>query len=145
MHHLRLAHQPGLRKSNVLYGWLTQIRTAAAGALAAELAQVDKNATLGVIGTGTQALLQAQVIMSHLKLNEVAIYGRSADKHHGDFGAAVREGVVADDADVYFCDLLAGEKTTADFSGADLSLIDLAGLGVQDLALASLIVDQVFV
>ena len=211
-------------------GWLTQIRTAAAGALAAELAQVKKDATLGIVGTGTQALLQAQIITAHLGLSNVVVFGRSDEKakalcntfsqsglhatpmasvrdvchaadivvtttpsttpvlnatdlpeklhiiavgtdspgkleidpavfasvdiivtdnhqqclHHGNFGSAVRAGVVPESADVSFCDLVAGQSTTADFSTANISLVDLTGLGVQDLVLAALVVDQVF-
>lgn len=210
-------------------GWLTQIRTSAAGALAAELAQVEKNATLGIVGTGTQALLQAQIITAHLGLSNVVVFGRSNEKasdlcktlnqsginanamssvrdvchaadivvtttpaatavlgatdlpeklhiiaigadspgkneiepavfaaadiiatdshqqclHHGDFGSAVRAGVVTENADVSFCDLIAGQSATVDFSTNKISIVDLTGLGVQDLALATLVVDQV--
>ena len=60
--------------------WLTNVRTAAAGALAAGLKPVSKDATLGVIGTGTQAEIQATMIASHLGLGSVSIWGRSAAK-----------------------------------------------------------------
>ena len=60
--------------------WLTNVRTAAAGALAAGLKPVSKDATLGVIGTGTQAEIQATMICSHLGLGSVSVWGRSAAK-----------------------------------------------------------------
>ena len=60
--------------------WLTNVRTAAAGALAAGLKPVSKDATLGVIGTGTQAEMQATMICSHLGLGSVSVWGRSAAK-----------------------------------------------------------------
>ena len=60
--------------------WLTNVRTAAAGALAAGLKPVSKDATLGVIGTGTQAEIQATMISAHLGLGSVSVWGRSAAK-----------------------------------------------------------------
>jgi len=61
-------------------GYLTSARTAAAGALAASLAVSDKPKTLGVIGTGHQAELQARWIASYCDLAGIVIWGRSADK-----------------------------------------------------------------
>ena len=60
--------------------WLTNVRTAAAGALAAGLKPVPKDGTLGVIGTGTQAEMQAEMICAHLGLASVAVWGRSGEK-----------------------------------------------------------------
>ncbi|WP_299899361.1 hypothetical protein [uncultured Ruegeria sp.] len=57
--------------------------------------------------------------------------------HHGDFGAAVRAGCVSDMADLSLCDILAGKSEGANFADASLSVVDLTGLGVQDLAIAS--------
>lgn len=209
-------------------GWLTEIRTAAAGALAAGLCPVTPDMTLGIIGTGTQAKRQAEMVCRHLGLSSVVVFGRSADKatalcqalsdsglsatvadsvkslchtativttttpsttpiitaddlpnvdnrrlhivavgsdspgkvetapevmaqathiitddHHqcleeGDFGAAVRAGAVAENADISLCELLAQPIPT--LSGNGVSVVDLTGLGVQDLAVASLVV-----
>ena len=209
-------------------GWLTQMRTAAAGALAASLKPTNANTVLGVMGTGTQALLQAKAITHFLGLTKVMMYGRNqvaaqivCDKlvraglktqvavsveqlchssdiivtttpatspilmacdvperlhiiavgadspgkveidpelmskadiivtdnhaqclHHGDFGAAVSRGLVGETVDVSLCDLLAGKRTDVDFAAAKLSIVDLTGLGVQDLAIANLVVQN---
>ncbi len=210
-------------------GWLTQVRTAAAGALAASLKPVGPDACLGLIGAGTQAFLQAKLISEMLGLKRVVVCGRNFDEsaafckrlvdeldleavpmksarevchaskilvtatpssvpvvtsedlpeelhivavgadspgkseidpsvvaradiiatdnhdqcvHHGDFGTAVRAGVVAEDADVSFCHLLAGKASKVDFGSAKITLIDLTGVGAQDLAVASLVVEK---
>jgi ornithine cyclodeaminase len=208
-------------------GWLTQIRTAAAGVLAVSLKPVGPAAVLGLIGTGAQARLQAEMISKCLGISRFAVRGRTdaatsgfcerlsqlgiqarpmrsvqalchesdivvtatptttpvvteadvpgglhivavgADSpgkieidpailaradiiatdshaqclHHGDFGAAVRARAVSEDADVSFCDILAGKRPDVDFAAAKLSIVDLTGLGVQDLSVANLVVD----
>ena len=210
-------------------GWLTQIRTAAAGALAASLRPVGKDACVGIIRTGTQAYWQASFISQHMGLKRIAIAGLSYESseelcerlnrelgitavamhsvkevcqvsqilvtvapatqpivtiddlpesmhiiavgadspekneidphitanadiivtddhqqcvHHGDFGVAVRAGLVEDDADISLPDLLAGKYPKTDFASAKITLVDLTGIGVQDLAIASLVVDK---
>lgn len=60
-------------------GWLTSWRTAAAGALAAEAALPAHVSTLGIVGTGHQARLQAEWATRHLGIGRVAIYGRSIE------------------------------------------------------------------
>lgn len=60
-------------------GWLTDARTAAAGALAVEAAGLERVGTLGVLGTGTQANLQARWIAAHRPVGRVLIWGRRAD------------------------------------------------------------------
>ena len=60
--------------------WLTNVRTAAAGALAAGLKPVSKDGALGVIGTGTQAEIQAEMISAHLGLGSVCVWGRNPAK-----------------------------------------------------------------
>ena len=62
--------------------------------------------------------------------------------HHGDFGTAIRAGVISSDMDVSFCDILAGKRPEVDFASAKISLVDLTGVGAQDLAVASLVVKQ---
>ena len=57
---------------------------------------------------------------------------------HGEFGHAVRAGQVAANADTSFGSLLA-DSTRAARTGSSLSVVDLTGLGAQDLAIASLI------
>lgn len=204
--------------------WLTNVRTAAAGALAAALKPVPKDAALGVIGTGTQAEMQATMICSHLGLGSVAIWGRNparaaalcgrlragglaatpmdtvrevchasavlvtttpvtqpvvqledvpetlhivavgadtpgkteldprilgrahtivTDAHqeclsNSDFGAAVRAGEIAEDCDRSFGEMLALPEPDPRMAQAGISVVDLTGMGVQDLAIAEL-------
>ena len=202
--------------------WLTNVRTAAAGALAAGLKPVSKDATLGVIGTGTQAEIQATMISAHLGLGSVSVWGRSAAKaatlcdklkagglaaaamdtvrdvchssaivvtttpvtepivqledvpdtlhivavgadtpgkteldprilgrahtivtddhreclHHSEFGAAVRAGAVAEDSDCSFGEMLSLAGPDPRMARDGISVVDLTGMGVQDLAIA---------
>jgi ornithine cyclodeaminase len=60
-------------------GWLTSWRTAAAGTLAASLAQARKPKVLGVFGAGHQAELQTAWITKTLGIQEVRIWAREAD------------------------------------------------------------------
>ncbi|HEV8578782.1 MAG TPA: ornithine cyclodeaminase family protein [Thermoanaerobaculia bacterium] len=61
--------------------WITQARTGGAGAVAAELLARPGAATLGVIGSGTQARLQATAILHVLPdLRKLVTWGRSAEK-----------------------------------------------------------------
>ena len=204
--------------------WLTNVRTAAAGALAAGLKPVSNDATLGVIGTGTQAEMQATMICSHLGLGSVSVWGRSAAKaailceklqagglaatpmetvrdachssailvtttpatkpvvhledvpetlhivavgadtpgkteldprilgrahtivtddhreclHHSDFGVAVRAGAVAEDSDCSFGEMLSLATPDPRMARDGISVVDLTGMGVQDLAIATM-------
>ncbi|HEY0511510.1 MAG TPA: ornithine cyclodeaminase family protein [Thermoanaerobaculia bacterium] len=60
--------------------WITQLRTAGAGAVAAEaLARPDVR-TLGVVGSGTQARLQADAVLHACPgIRKVLVWGRTAD------------------------------------------------------------------
>ena len=60
-------------------GYLTDVRTAAVAAMAArELRRTD--ATLGILGTGVQARLQARLHAEVLPLRRIVLWGRSADR-----------------------------------------------------------------
>ena len=60
-------------------GYLTDLRTAAVAALVArELARDDR--VLGILGTGVQARLQAELHSRVLPLEEVVVWGRSAER-----------------------------------------------------------------
>jgi ornithine cyclodeaminase len=61
-------------------GQLTDIRTAMAGAIAARAIARPGARTLGVVGTGIQARLQARHITRLLGLDTVLIWGRQADR-----------------------------------------------------------------
>lgn len=59
-------------------GWLTNARTAAAGALAAQAGAPPDVSRVGIIGTGEQAELQAKWTCKLLGINSVSVYGRTA-------------------------------------------------------------------
>jgi ornithine cyclodeaminase len=60
-------------------GWLTDLRTAAVSAMVArELGRTDQ--VLGILGTGVQARLQAELHRAVLPLAEVHVWGRSAER-----------------------------------------------------------------
>ncbi len=60
--------------------WITQARTAGAGAVAAELLARPGAATLGILGSGTQARLQARAILHVLPgLRRLVAWGRTSD------------------------------------------------------------------
>jgi ornithine cyclodeaminase len=67
-------------------GYLTDLRTAAVSAMIArELGRTD--AVLGILGTGVQARLQAELHAEVLKLSDVCVWGRSPERA----AACVRE------------------------------------------------------
>ena len=59
-------------------GWLTNVRTAAAGALAAQAGAPSSVTTVGIIGTGEQAELQAKWTCNLLGIRSVTVCGRTA-------------------------------------------------------------------
>jgi ornithine cyclodeaminase len=60
--------------------WITQARTAGAGAVAAELLARPGAATLGILGSGTQARLQATAILHVLPgLRRLVAWGRTPE------------------------------------------------------------------
>lgn len=61
-------------------GYLTDMRTALAGAISARAILRPGSKVLGIVGTGIQARMQAAMIRRLLGLDEVLVYGRSADK-----------------------------------------------------------------
>jgi ornithine cyclodeaminase len=73
-------------------GHLTDIRTAAAGALAAKYFSPSKIKAIGIIGTGIQAELQLRYLHAHTPCKEVWVWGRTktnaqkfVEKLKGDF------------------------------------------------------------
>lgn len=60
-------------------GWLTDVRTAMAGAIAARAIGYEGGA-LGIVGTGIQARMQAEMIRRHLGTERVLIWGRDPAK-----------------------------------------------------------------
>ena len=60
-------------------GWLTDIRTAAAGALAAKYFAPKEVKAIGIIGTGTQAKLQLQYLQEITPCRTVWVWGRNLE------------------------------------------------------------------
>ena len=61
-------------------GYLTEIRTAAAGATAADCLSRNNIETVGVIGTGSQARLQIKAVALVRNFKKLLVYGRSAER-----------------------------------------------------------------
>lgn len=61
-------------------GYLTDQRTAMAGALAARAITGPATATLGVVGTGIQARIQAELIARTMGIRTVMVWGRNAER-----------------------------------------------------------------
>lgn len=61
-------------------GYLTALRTAAAGTIAAKYLMPSHVRKIGIVGTGTQAKLQLQQLRSVTDCRQVMVYGRHADK-----------------------------------------------------------------
>jgi ornithine cyclodeaminase len=58
-------------------GRLTDLRTAMAGAIAARAIHRPGSNTLGIVGAGAQARLQARMIARHLKMTDVRVWARN--------------------------------------------------------------------
>ncbi len=58
-------------------GYLTELRTGAAGALAADLLAREDAATIGIIGSGSQARYQLEALLGVRRPRRVVVYGRS--------------------------------------------------------------------
>lgn len=61
-------------------GYLTDLRTAAAGAVATRHLAPERVETVGVIGTGVQARLQVQAAALEREISHVLVWGRDGDK-----------------------------------------------------------------
>lgn len=71
-------------------GYLTNVRTAAAGAIAARHLAPDPVATVAVIGAGAQARFQVQALRHVRKFSSVLVYARSDQRAH-DFCRDIQE------------------------------------------------------
>lgn len=61
-------------------GYLTDVRTAVAGAIAAKFLAPTKVKCIGIVGTGMQARLQLEYLMPVTDCREVVVWGRSTEK-----------------------------------------------------------------
>ena len=62
--------------------WLTDMRTAAAGAVAAKLLAPDNVKHIGIVGTGVQARLQLEMLRDVVDCQSCFIWGRNANNLH---------------------------------------------------------------
>lgn len=63
-------------------GYLTEIRTAAAGAIAANYLSRQQVETVGVIGAGSQARFQIKAVAMVRDFKKLLVYARSAERAH---------------------------------------------------------------
>lgn len=63
-------------------GYLTEIRTAAAGAIAAKYLARSKLKTVGIIGAGSQARFQLEALTHVREFKQVLVYARSHERAH---------------------------------------------------------------
>jgi ornithine cyclodeaminase len=61
-------------------GYLTDVRTAVAGAIAAKYLAPTKVERIGIVGTGMQAKLQLEYLMPITDCRDVVVWGRSTEK-----------------------------------------------------------------
>jgi len=61
-------------------GYLTDLRTAMAGAIAARAIARSDAATLGIVGTGIQARMQAEQVSRALGIRTVVVWGRNPER-----------------------------------------------------------------
>jgi ornithine cyclodeaminase len=61
-------------------GWLTDLRTAIAGAIATKAILPNDAKTIGVVGTGIQAELHATLVADHCEIRRVVLWGRRHDE-----------------------------------------------------------------
>lgn len=61
-------------------GYLTDVRTAVAGAIAARYLAPENVRRIGIVGTGTQARLQLQYMAGVTKCRDVLVWGRGEDQ-----------------------------------------------------------------
>ncbi|WP_213978904.1 NAD(P)-binding domain-containing protein [Sphingomonas sp. dw_22] len=62
------------------HGALTDIRTALTGAIVARAIAADDTRTLGIVGSGKQAKMQAEAIRRHLPIERILVSARQPDR-----------------------------------------------------------------
>jgi ornithine cyclodeaminase len=84
-------------------GWLTDIRTAAAGALAAKYFAPKRVDAIGIIGTGTQAKLQLRFLKAMTPCRKVWVWGRNrenAQKYQAELAGAFEVQIAENPAEI---------------------------------------------
>lgn len=81
-------------------GWLTDLRTAAAGAVAARYLARENARVAAVLGTGLQARLQLEALLLVRPIERVLVWGRDAEKARGYAGEMSKKlGIAVEVAD----------------------------------------------
>lgn len=76
-----ISTQTGIPQALLLdNGYLTEVRTAAAGAIAANYLSREKITTVGVIGAGSQARFQVRALKLVRDFKKILVYARSAER-----------------------------------------------------------------
>jgi ectoine utilization protein EutC len=76
-----ISTQTGVPQSLLLdNGYLTEVRTAAAGAIAAKYLSRENSETVGVIGAGSQARFQVRALKLVRDFKKILVYARSTDR-----------------------------------------------------------------
>lgn len=95
-----------------------------------------------IVAMGADSLGKTEVDPEIFALADVIVvddHGQCLD--HGEFGSAVRAGLVDANRDVSLGAILAG-ATKVQIGPESVSIVDLTGLGAQDLAVASLVFER---
>lgn len=75
---LLFEQKTGLLKSILLdEGYLTNVRTAIAGAIAAKYLAPDRVKAIGVLGTGIQGRMQVEYLQPHVDCRQIVVWGRT--------------------------------------------------------------------
>ncbi len=80
-------------------GWLTDMRTAMAGAVAARRIMPARGGNIGIVGTGIQAGMQARMIARATGRRDIVIWGRSMEKAAALADSLTRDGYAASATD----------------------------------------------
>ena len=122
-------------------GYLTDLRTGAAGGVAARRLAPDRAATVAVIGTGIQARKQIEALRTVRDLGEIRVWGRDADragKAAADVGgvvaATVEEAVAGADV-VVTCTASTEPLVRSEWiqDGVHITAVGSDGVGKQEL------------
>lgn len=113
-------------------GVLTDTRTAMAGAIAARAIVRPGSKVLGIVGTGIQAKMQGEMIARLLGLDEILVYGRSADK-----AAALADELGGEAVDLAELCARADLIVTTTPSTAPVLVADLVRLGTRIVAVGA--------
>ena len=91
-------------------GLLTDIRTAAAGGVAAKALSRSDSKVLGIVGTGLQARMQAEAVCKVRQIEEIRVWGRDPDKA----AQCVKDIISRTSVDAKIADSLAGMVRNSD-------------------------------